>query len=200
MITMLRSHAARLATLGAACGLLVACSSKESGGDVSRELAPNAVDRGRYLVTIGGCNDCHTPKLMTTGGPVLDSTRLLAGHPAGTRVPPFPVGAFGPGGWAVVATADLTAWAGPWGMSFAPNLTPDPTGMRNWTSEQFIQAMRTGKHMGTGRAILPPMPWQNAGALTDDDLRAVFAYLQSLKPVANPIPLPVPPASGIHAE
>jgi cytochrome c553 len=96
----------------------------------------------------------------------------------------------------VIAKADLTAWAGPWGVSFAANLTPDPTGMSGWTAEQFIQTMRTGKRMGTGRALLPPMPWQNIGALTDDDLRALFAYLQSLKPVSNAVPLPSPPAPG----
>jgi len=63
------------------------------------------------------------------------------------------------------------------------------------SQELVIQAMRTGKHVGTGRAILPPMPWQDYGLMTDDDLRAVFAYLRSLKPVVNAVPAPVPPKS-----
>jgi hypothetical protein len=58
----------------------------------------------------------------------------------------------------------------------------------------FIKAMRTGKHMGAGRPILPPMPWPGIGLLTDDDLKAVFAYLHSLKPINNMVPPPTPPA------
>lgn len=131
---------------------------------------------------------------MTASGPALDTTRLLAGHTAGTALPPILVSPLSKDGWAIVSTADLTAWAGSWGASFAANLTPDPTGIAGWTPDQFIQAMRTGRHLGVGRAILPPMPWQNVGALTDDDLRAVFAYLQSLKPVSNTVPAPTPPA------
>ena len=123
-----------------------------------------------------------------------DTTRLLSGHPASAKLPPVPAGALGPDRWGALASPDLTAWAGPWGVSFAANLTPDETGLRHWTAEQFIQTMRTGKHLGTGRAILPPMPWYDVGKLTDDDLRAVFAYLQSLKPVANRVPPPLPPA------
>ncbi|HZQ59913.1 MAG TPA: diheme cytochrome c-553, partial [Casimicrobiaceae bacterium] len=88
---------------------------------------------------------------------------------------------------------DLTAWAGPWGVSYAANLTPDKTGIAGWTVDQFIQAMRTGKHLGVGRPILPPMPWQQIGKLTDRDLRAIYAYLKSLKPIDNQVPAPTPP-------
>ena len=125
----------------------------------------------------------------------LDTTRLLAGYPAAAPVPALPAGLPNPAAWAALSNGDGTAWAGPWGTSFAANLTPHETGLAAWTPELFIQAMRTGKHMGTGRAVLPPMPWQDYGQMTDDDLRAVFAYLRSLKPVANAVPAPVPPKS-----
>jgi len=92
-----------------------------------------------------------------------------------------------------VASNDATAWVGPWGISFAANLTPDATGLGGWTEEQFIQTMRTGKHLGVGREILPPMPWFGVAALPDEDLKALFAYLQSLKPISNNVPQPLPP-------
>ena len=153
------------------------------------------VARGRYLANVGGCNDCHTPKIFTATSMSLDTTRLLAGYPAAAPVPALPAGLPNPAAWAALSNGDGTAWAGPWGTSFAANLTPHETGLAAWTPELFIQAMRTGKHMGTGRAVLPPMPWQDYGQMTDDDLRAVFAYLRSLKAVANAVPAPVPPKS-----
>ena len=152
------------------------------------------VARGQYLVNVGGCSDCHTPKIFTATSMSLDATRLLAGYPAESPVPAIPAGLPNPAGWAALSNAEGTAWAGPWGTSFAANLTPHETGLAAWTAELFIKTMRTGKHMGTGRAVLPPMPWQDYGMMTDDDLRAVFAYLRSLKPVANAVPGPVPPA------
>lgn len=166
------------------------------------EAAPagaNAVERGRYLATIGGCNDCHSPKIFTPTGPAPDSSRLLAGFPEGSKVAPIPPGVLGPDRWGAIASADLTAWAGPWGVSFAANLTPDETGLGPWTPELFIQTMRTGKHLGTGRPILPPMPWPAIGQLTDGDLRAMFAYLRTLKPVRNPVPPPLPPSTGVRS-
>jgi hypothetical protein len=129
---------------------------------------------------------------------VLDTSKLLSGHPENAPVP----------SWlpkdmqrkAVMATANesLTAWAGPWGVSFAINLTPDKdTGIGEWSEKLFIQMARTGKHQGqpNGRDILPPMPWFNLKDLTDADLKAIWAYLRSLPPVKNQVPLPVlPPA------
>ena len=149
--------------------------------------------RGELLAKFGGCNDCHTPKLMTAKGPELDTSRLLSGHPANASLPAVPQGVVGPTQWGAVATNDLTAWVGPWGISYATNLTPDVTGLSGWTAEYFIQTMRTGKHLGVGRALLPPMPWYNLAALPDEDLKALFAYLQSLKPISNQVPQPVPP-------
>jgi mono/diheme cytochrome c family protein len=144
------------------------------------------VARGEYLSNFGGCNDCHTPKVMGPNGLAPDGSRLLSGHPASERLPAPPRPS---GPWAVSANAGGTAWAGPWGVTYAVNLTPDrATGLGSWTSDEFREAMRTGKLHGT--PILPPMPWQNVGKLTDDDLRALFAYLQSLAAVKNEVPPP----------
>jgi mono/diheme cytochrome c family protein len=154
------------------------------------------VERGAYLANQGHCNDCHTPKIFTADGPVLDTTRLMAGAPADIAVPPIPAGVIGPDAWGALGSNDFTAWAGPWGVSFGANLTPDATGLMSWTSEMFTAAMRTGKHAGVGRPILPPMPWELTGKLTDEDLNALFAYLQSLPPVANNVPAPIPPTGS----
>jgi mono/diheme cytochrome c family protein len=152
------------------------------------------VARGKYLVTIGGCDDCHTPKVFTATGPVPDSTRRLSGHPANSTLPEIPPNVLAPDKWGGLTTNDLTAWAGPWGVSFTRNLTPDTaTGLGSWTPEIFIKALRTGKDMGEGRDILPPMPWFNYAQMTDQDLRAMFAYLQSLKPIENAVPDPISP-------
>jgi len=151
------------------------------------------VARGSYLATMGGCHDCHTPKVFSAEGPAPDRSRLLSGHPADAVLPAVPAEVLGPERWGAITNAHLTAWAGPWGISYSANLTPDKTGLADWTAENFIQAMRTGKHAGAGRPILPPMPWFNYATMTDEDLRAVFAYLQSLPPIANKVPEPVPP-------
>jgi mono/diheme cytochrome c family protein len=151
------------------------------------------VARGKYLADSGGCHDCHTPKKKGAAGLELDTTRLLSGSPSEVTLPPPPKLAEGP--WAAVTTWDLTAWSGPWGISYAPNLTPDAeTGLGGWTEAIFISAIRTGKHMGSGRPILPPMPWETIGKLTDEDLKALFAYLRTVKPIKNRVPQPAPPA------
>jgi cytochrome c553 len=152
------------------------------------------VKRGQYLATFGGCGDCHTPKVMTPNGPGPDTSRLLSGHRADADPTPLSMGVLKPSRWAAMTNSDLTAWAGPWGISFSANLTPDKaTGLGKWTVAQFTQAMRTGKHLGSGRPILPPMPWADIAVLTDKDMKALFAYLQSLKPISNPVPEPIPP-------
>lgn len=159
----------------------------------------NPVERGRYLVKISGCGDCHSPKIMTEKGPEEDPARLLSGHPADEPITEMPVA---PGeGWMVTGNGHFTAWAGPWGISFAANLTSDKkTGIGNWTDEQFIKSMRTGKHRGYGRPILPPMPWPNLSHATDDDLKAMLAYFKSTKPIANQVPAPIPPAGAEGGE
>ena len=155
--------------------------------------ASAALARGRYMVTLGGCHDCHTPKLMTEKGPALDSKRLLSGFPSSEKVPAVPEGVIGPKSWGGLCTNDLTGWAGPWGISFGSNLTPDKeTGIGAWKEETFIKVLRTGKTPG-GRSILPPMPWEGIRQASDKDLKAMFAYLMSLPPVRNMVPAPVLP-------
>jgi hypothetical protein len=99
--------------------------------------------------------------------------------------------------WVIATNQDLT-WSGPSGLSFAANLTPDTqTGLRSgvWTEELFIKALRTGKHIGTARDILPPMPWPDFAQLTDDDLKAIWAYLGTIPPIQNQVPDPIPPTA-----
>lgn len=160
-----------------------------------------AVARGKYLVTIGGCNDCHTPLKMGAKGPEPDMSRMLSGHPERMVLPAPPrMAPDAPWNWA--GAASLTAFAGPWGISYASNLTPDQnTGLGIWTEEMFVKAMRTGRHMGQSRPILPPMPWHALAAMTDEDLKAVYAYLRSIPPLENRVPEaviaeppPAPPA------
>jgi hypothetical protein len=155
------------------------------------------VERGKYLVMVGGCNDCHTPKIFTANGPIFDTTRLLSGHPAGSPLPAVPKGVLAPTGWGAMTTNHMTAWAGPWGVSFAYNLTPDmATGLGGWTEDTFIKTLREGKFMGLSRPILPPMPWQSIGQMSDDDLKAIFAYLKTLPPISNPIQPAIPPEAS----
>jgi hypothetical protein len=150
-----------------------------------------AIARGGYLVRFGSCHDCHTPFTMGPKGPAPDMTRALSGHPGDVTVPPPPE-LKGPWVWAGLATN--TAFAGPWGISFTANLTPDKdTGLGNWTEDMFIMALRTGRHEGKGRPILPPMPYQFVGSLNDDDLKAVFAYLRSIPAIRNKVPSPIDP-------
>jgi mono/diheme cytochrome c family protein len=150
------------------------------------------IERGAYLVRHMGCNDCHTPWKMGPRGPEPDMTRALTGHPEEVKLPPPP--ALPPGPWVWVAAATNTAFSGPWGVSYTMNLTPDKeTGLGKWTEEMFVATMRTGRHEGKGRPLLPPMPFQILAALEDEDLKSVFAYLQSLPPVKNRVPAPVDP-------
>jgi hypothetical protein len=154
----------------------------------------NTIDRGKYLVSVIGCNDCHTPKMMTPNGPEPDLTRELSGRPEQVATTePLSLSAT----WAVAASPDLTTWRGPWGQSFAANLTPDQnTGLGIWTEEMFVKALRTGKHMGVSRPILPPMPWESFRHMSDTDLKAIYAYLRTIKPVVNDVPDPIPPATA----
>lgn len=174
---------------------LVGCRSTPVAAPKSE--GETKIARGAYLVSAMGCDDCHTTKKMSAEGPVPDLTRRLAGHwqdpnlPAPPKLPPGP--------WMATTTLNMTTWAGPWGISYAMNLTPDEnTGIGIWTEEIFLKAMRTGKHMGQSRSILPPMPWMSYAKLNDDDLSAIFAFLKSLPPIKNQIPDPVmappPPA------
>lgn len=148
------------------------------------------VKRGDYLVNSMGCTDCHTPHKMGPNGPEPDSNLFLSGHQADVKLPPPPEPV---GPWIVSFAAMSTAVAGPWGISYSANLTPDPeTGIAGtYTEEQFIMTIREGKKQGRGRMILPPMPWMVIRNMTDEDLKSIFAYLQTIKPVRNKVPEPV---------
>ncbi|HSK12484.1 MAG TPA: hypothetical protein VK907_04665 [Phnomibacter sp.] len=154
---------------------------------------PKLVERGRYLVEIMACNDCHSPKIMTPEGIALDPERLLSGHPA--EMPVAPYDAATAQDW-LLMNMNGTAMKGPWGISFSANLTPESTGIKFWTEEQFFRSIRHGYAKGIegNRKLLPPMPWEMYRNATDEDLSAIFAYLKSLKPVKNAVPQPIPPA------
>ncbi|ALI98969.1 c-type cytochrome [Rufibacter tibetensis] len=154
-------------------------------------------ERGEYLVTIGGCSDCHSPKLAPSDKippMTADPDRFLSGHPASAKLPPISPGS-GQNGW-VMFNMDNTAAVGPWGTSFSANLTPDPTGIGNWTLDNFKKALREGKYKGMDntRPLLPPMPWPHYSKMKNEDLEAIFTYLKSIKPVKNVVPTPIPPA------
>lgn len=167
---------------------LVGCNQEQPKKEITQA---ELVERGKFLVAVGGCTDCHTPKVFGPQGPQPDPERFLSGHPQDSKLAKFDPSILQPGGY-VLFTQDITGAVGPWGASFAANLTPDnETGIGTWQSEMFINAMRTGKHLGAGRPILPPMPWQGIGKLSDEDLNAVFSYLKSLKPVKNKVPEPL---------
>lgn len=155
----------------------------------------DVVKRGEYLVGIMGCADCHAPKKLTPQGPAPDMDRFLSGYNSTQPLGKFDKSILKTGEW-VVFNGQSTAFAGPWGISFAANLTPDETGIGTWSFEQFNTAMRKGKYRGleNSRPLLPPMPWFNYVNLADEDMRAIFAYLKSIKPVSNVVPAHVPPA------
>jgi hypothetical protein len=152
---------------------------------------------GEHLAMISGCNDCHTPKKMGAAGPEPDMTMALSGHPAALPVPDVDRKNAEAKGLAI--TNDLTVWVGPWGVSFAANITSDSTGIGNWKEDQFLTCIRQGKYKGlaTSRSLLPPMPWQALNAaMSDDELKAIFAYLKSTVPVHNVVPQSLPPLTA----
>jgi hypothetical protein len=176
-----------LATMVAAAVAAVGCNTNGPfSRAVSAEERNARAERGSYLVKVMGCNDCHTPWKMGPNGPEPDMTRALSGHPE--QIGSLPALQLeGPWLWAGAPTN--TAFSGPWGISYAANLTPDQnTGLGIWTEDMFISAIRTGRHMGVSRPILPPMPWPAFRNATDEDLKSIYAYLRSLKPLANHVP------------
>ena len=190
---LLRTYATASAIVAAL--FLFSCNRPQNTGTVQAAVPAEVnqeqlIQRGSYLTTIMLCNDCHTPKIMTAHGPVLDTARRLSGHPQEEKLAPIPANRpfifFAPG---------LTAAVGPWGASFAANLTPDPLGLGGWTYDQFKTAITHGKYRGIegSRSLLPPMPWENLVNIHDEDARAIFAFLQSLKPVSNRVPAPIAP-------
>jgi mono/diheme cytochrome c family protein len=182
------------AVVSFACAVLVVTLARSS---FAAPKPPGSADvrRGEYLVTVGGCNDCHTPWKMGPKGPEQDMTRKLSGHPEEVQI--SAASAPLPAPWGIAVSATFTAWSGPWGVSFTSNLTPDPeTGLGKWTEQNFIEAMRSGKHQGRGRPMLPPMPWFNYAKMTDADLKAMFAYLRTVPAIKNRVPQPIVAEGG----
>jgi hypothetical protein len=88
-----------------------------------------------------------------------------------------------------VGSETNTAFAGPWGIRYAFNLTPDEnTGLAIWTEGMFMKALRTGRHMGVSRPIQPPKPWPFVSQLNERDLEAIYAYLRTVPPIHNRVP------------
>lgn len=194
--------------LGVGCMLtfMGACTQSEENNETEEETMAkpayemlgyaNEAEWGEHLVIIGGCDDCHSPKMMTDHGPEVNPDLRLSGNPAGSPDPVVDrakfeqLGQFAAGG-------NMTAFVGPWGVSYAANLTPHETGIGSWSREQFFTAIRKGKFHGmeNGRDLLPPMPWFNFAKMTDEELNAVFAFLKTLKPIDNLVSSPKPPVS-----
>ena len=180
----------RTLTLGAIAALLFACNTTTPLPETTTPVV--SVERGENLVTTLGCNDCHSPKMMTPMGPAIDSGRMLSGHSAEEMLPPYDKQTAS--GY-VLFSMGGTAMVGPWGTSFAANISADSTGIGGWTEAQFMKAMKEGKWKGLDntRPLLPPMPWQGYSKLSDDELMSIFAYLKSVPAVKNVVPAPLPP-------
>jgi hypothetical protein len=198
---VLQRRVARLAACLPMALAISACSQPPAAQPPPAAAAAQSqtpAERGHMLVIGGGCHDCHTPKKFGPKGPEPDMDRMLSGHPESlTGYKPYTPAAGSP--WAISINEHLTAWSGPWGISYAANLTPDKdTGITSgvWTEALFVKALQSGKHMGTSRDILPPMPWNWYGQLPEPDLKAIYAYLLTIPPIKNHVPDPVPPAGA----
>lgn len=172
-------------------GILVLGFAVALAAQASSASRADPVERGRYLVSVLGCHDCHTPWKMGEKGPEPDMSRMLSGHPQGRKLKPAEkLG----DGWMYAGSETNTAFSGPWGVSYAMNLTPEPlSGIGIWTEDMFVRAIRLGKHWGQSRRVMPPMPWQVYRNLTDEDLHAVWSYLRTIPPVENRPPDYDPP-------
>ena len=176
----------------------LACQKAPPSAETTAATHAALVKRGERLVQLGGCSDCHTPvafdpKLKM---PVPERERFLSGHPTNA---PGPTVKPGPTDTAVIGPT-FTSFAAPFGVVYARNLTPDlETGLGSWSEADFIKTMQTGHQKGTGRPLLPPMPWQNLSTQPVEELRAIYAYLKSIKPVKNQVPDPAVPAPVIAA-
>lgn len=161
--------------------------------------APEQIVRGETLVRFGGCNDCHTPwnRDPQSGAPYPDMERMLSGHPQGA---PDPYGTVDARDIGLIGPT-FTSFAMPFGITYAMNLTPDiDTGTGSWTEEMFLSIFRNAKHLGgSGRTVLPPMPWPAVATLSDEDIVAIFAYLRSIPPIRNGVPSVKVPLEVIDA-
>lgn len=174
--------------------VLMACSDS-AASEKKKSIAmteTEKIQRGSYLVNAIGCDDCHSPKKITATGFEIIPELRLSGYQSANALPKADSNVVKQG-WLLFGS-DLTTAVGPWGQSFAANLTSDATGIGHWKEEQFIKAIREGKYKGLDntRPLLPPMPWFVYKNLDDDDLKSIFAFLKSTKPVKNFVPTPKP--------
>jgi Cytochrome c len=174
--------------------VVTACSNSSAENKVKASMPDSTamVMRGKYLVNAVGCDDCHSPKRMGPNGPEIIPELRLSGFPHDAKLPPVNVSEVKKG-WSLMSP-DLTAAVGPWGASFAGNITSSESGIGNWTEENFIRALRHGKYKGLegSRDLLPPMPWFVYKNMNDKDLKAIFAFLKTTAPVENIVPAPKP--------
>jgi mono/diheme cytochrome c family protein len=190
--------------VAAGCNRPAPGPDRASGGRSDREAqeaaappALSAVQRGEYLAAAGACSECHTPMRMGPNGPEPDVSRFMSGHPESEIVDPAPARTEHSTTW--MWSQSNTVFIGDFGTSFAINLTPDEaTGIGAWTEDIFVKTLKTGRHWGAARPILPPMPWQAYSQMTDDDLKAMYAYLRSIPAIKNRVPeaVPAPPSPG----
>jgi hypothetical protein len=194
---VLTAAVAAVVSVSTPAGAQTVAAAKVAGPKAVQSATDKAA-RGKYIVNTSGCHDCHTPWVMGPKGPEPDMTRALSGHPQDMVLPPPPK-VEEP--WVMTAAATNTAWAGPWGISYTANLTPDrETGLGKWTLRNFKETIRTGRHMGRGREVLPPMPVMVYRNWTDADFEAVYTYLQSVPAISNRVPEPVAPAAPVAAK
>jgi mono/diheme cytochrome c family protein len=106
---------------------------------------------GGYLVQIGHCMECHTP--MNDKGQLQHAKTGAGGQ----------------------------SYKGPWGESVSRNLTPHPSGLKDWTDAQIIKAVREGVDR-SGKPYRPPMGFGFYKNINDADMAAIVAYLRSMKP------------------
>lgn len=169
---------------------IYSCTDSQTKGiSVNVEVSNDSlIQRGEYLVNTIGCADCHSPKEMTQNGPRIIDSLHLSGYPSSRKLTKVKLDAMQSG--YVLMNGDLTATLGPWGVTYAANISSDETGIGNWTLEQFELAMVEGKYKGLANArnLLPPMPTQNFRNLNKSDLKAIYLYLKSTKPVRNVVP------------
>ena len=171
----------------------VSCNSKANAKEGTAEVVisqDSLVKRGSYLVNAMGCDDCHSPKKFGPQGMELDMEHRFGGHLAGSKLGKANTSVMKDG--YMLFALDLTSAVGPWGQSYAANISSDATGIGNWTEEQFFRAIREGKSKGLkeSRPLLPPMPWFVYKNLNDTDIKSIFAFLKSTKPVENRVPGP----------
>ena len=192
MILPSRSKARRAVLIASLLLALPYPGHAEDGAARNTDAIAEKLERGKYLVNVAACHDCHTPWVMGANGPEPDMSRMLSGHPESLEVPEPPTATDEI--WITTAAATMTAWSGPWGVSYTANLTPDrDTGLGKWNAQTFRDTIRTGRHLGRGREILPPMPIAVYRNFTDEDLDAIFVYLQSVPAISNRVPDPLPP-------